>query len=153
MREQKVPRVLAISSGGGHWLELMRLREAFVGCEVIYATTIADYCESVPQAEFHCVLDVSRWDRLKLPLALLRTWALIRRVRPDVVISTGALPGLLAIICGRINGARTIWVDSFANFGELSLCGRLARRFSTLWLTQWEHLARPEGPRFLGRVI
>ena len=28
----KKPRVMAISSGGGHWIELLRLRPAFDDC-------------------------------------------------------------------------------------------------------------------------
>ena len=32
-------RILALSSGGGHWVQLLRLRPAFDdGCEVTFAT-------------------------------------------------------------------------------------------------------------------
>ena len=31
-------RVLAVASGGGHWVQLMRLRPAFEGTDIHYAT-------------------------------------------------------------------------------------------------------------------
>jgi hypothetical protein len=74
-------------------------------------------------------------------------------MRPDVVISTGAAPGFLALRLGRLLGARTIWVDSVANGEELSMSGKLAGRYADLWLTQWEHLAHEGGPQFRGNVL
>lgn len=85
--------------------------------------------------------------------ALRLTW-LVLRVRPDVIVSTGALPGFFAVAAGKtLLRRRTIWVDSIANADELSLSGRLAGRFSDVWLTQWEHLAADDGPTFAGSVI
>ena len=36
----KPRRILAVSSGGGHWVELMRLRPAFEGHDVAFVTEI-----------------------------------------------------------------------------------------------------------------
>jgi hypothetical protein len=77
----------------------------------------------------------------------------VLRERPDVVLSTGAAPGFFALLFGRLLGARTIWLDSIANIEELSMSGRMARRHADLWLTQWPHLARPDGPECAGRVF
>ena len=59
----------------------------------------------------------------------------------------------LALVIGRILGARTIWLDSIANIEELSGSGRMVRRFADLWLTQWPHLAGPDGPEYAGAVL
>jgi hypothetical protein len=75
------------------------------------------------------------------------------RERPDVVISTGAAPGYIAIRLGRLLGARTMWIDSIANVEEMSLSGSKALRCAGLCLTQWEHLARPDGPHYKGAVL
>ena len=50
-------------------------------------------------------------------------------------------------------GARTIWLDSIANVEELSMSGSWIGRSADLWLTQWPHLARPEGPHYAGSVL
>lgn len=152
-KHRQRPKVLALSSGGGHWVQLLRLRPAFEGCDLIFATVKEGYRSQVNGAEFRVIPDANRWNKF----ALLRTcWAifhLIRREKPNVVISTGAAPGYFAIRIGNLFGARTIWVDSVANVEELSMSGRKAGPHADLWLTQWAHLARDPGPLFLGSVL
>src|SRR3546814_17303784 len=69
------------------------------------------------------------------------------RQRPDVVISTGALPGFAFVMVAHVLRIRTIWVDSVANAEDPSLAGQKDRRFSTLWLSQWSHVADQVGGR------
>lgn len=150
----KRTRVLAISSGGGHWVQLLRLRPAFANCDVVFATVKEGYRANIEvDAEFCLIPDANRWNKLGLLRALFVIARLIWRERPDVVISTGAAQGYFAIRIGRLFGARTIWVDSIANGEELSLSGRQAGPHATLWLTQWAHLARPGGPHYGGSVL
>jgi UDP-N-acetylglucosamine:LPS N-acetylglucosamine transferase len=78
---------------------------------------------------------------------------LVLRLRPDVVFTTGAAPGLAAIVCGRAMGAKTIWVDSIANSEQVSRSGRHAGRVAHVWLTQWPALARTGGPEHWGGVV
>lgn len=134
-------------------MQLLRLRPAFEGCEITYATTHRNYQADVPGERFHVVPDCNRWQKVRAVWSAVSILILLLRVRPDVVISTGALPGFLAIMLGRRLGARTVWIDSVANAEELSLSGQKAGRHAHLWLTQWEHLARPEGPHFFGSVL
>jgi len=146
-------KVLAVASGGGHWVQLRRTIPAFDGHEVVYLTIHPAYARDVPGARVHVVNDATRWDRWgSLVLALRVLWVLLRE-RPDVVISTGAAPGFFAIWIGRRLGARTVWLDSIANVEAVSMSGRMVRRHAHLWLTQWPHLAGPEGPEYAGRVF
>ncbi len=146
-------KILAISSGGGHWVQLLRLRPAFEGHQVIYATVSPGYRAEIGDAPLHVVPDATRWDKLGALRTCLRVLVLLARVRPDVVISSGALPGFLAVRFGRLFGARTIWIDSIANVEALSLSGQRVGAHADLWLTQWEHLARPQGPDYRGAVL
>jgi UDP-N-acetylglucosamine:LPS N-acetylglucosamine transferase len=148
------PKILAISSGGGHWVQLLRLRPAFEGCEVIYATVSEGYrADLEPGAEFRLIRNSNRWSKTDLIRSALGVFWLVLRLRPDVVITTGAAPGYFGVRVGKWLGARVVWVDSVANAGELSLSGRKAGRFADLWLTQWPHLASEGGPRFFGSVL
>lgn len=153
MSEKKI-KVLALSSGGGHWVQLLRLRPAFANCQVVFATVKEGYRANLaPGAEFRIIPDANRWNKLGLLKVLFAIFRLIWRERPDVVISTGAAPGYFAIRIGNLMGARTIWVDSIANGEELSLSGRKAGPHAALWLTQWPHLAKPTGPHYHGSVL
>lgn len=84
--------------------------------------------------------------------AVVAFW-MVLRFRPHVVISTGAAPGFFCILAGRAIGARTLWIDSVANGEELSMCGKLSKRFAHQCWTQWEHLAAEPAPRYFGAVL
>ena len=148
-------KILAISSGGGHWIELLRLRPAFRGHFVVYATVSEDCRSQIDNAPLRVIPDVTRWDRW----GLVRTAGSVLRVlleeRPDIVVSTGALPGYFGVLLAKrvLRGARTIWVDSLANAEELSMSGARIGPHADLWLTQWPELARPQGPRYAGTVL
>jgi UDP-N-acetylglucosamine:LPS N-acetylglucosamine transferase len=149
-----VPKVLAISSGGGHWIQLLRLRPAFEGCKVVYATVNEGYRADLAEStDFRVIPDSNRWSKPAMVRCALAIFGLLLRLRPDVVISTGAAPGYFGVFFGKLLGARVVWVDSIANAEELSLSGQKAGAFVDLWLTQWPHLAREEGPQSLGSVL
>jgi UDP-N-acetylglucosamine:LPS N-acetylglucosamine transferase len=146
-------KVLAVASSGGHWVQLRRVVPAFAGCEVIYVTVLESYRSQVPESRFYRVNDATRWNKLGLiGLALRLAW-IIGKERPSVVVSTGAAPGYFAVLLGRWFGAKTIWIDSMANIEDLSMSGARAGRFADLWLTQWPHLAKAEGPYYGGSVL
>lgn len=147
------PRVLLVASGGGHWVQLLRLRPAFDGCETSYVCVRPDYRVDVPGCRFFAVNDATRWNKFGLLLLAFRILVVVLRVRPDVVVSTGAAPGYFALRFGKMLGARTVWLDSIANVEQLSMTGTLVRRYADRWLTQWPHLAAPGGPEFEGAVL
>jgi UDP-N-acetylglucosamine:LPS N-acetylglucosamine transferase len=136
-------RVLAMASGGGHFVQLLRLSPAFAGHEVHFATVHAASRSEVGSAPFHVFRDVSRADWWRLPLTLLDITRILLNVRPQIIITTGALPPLLALLLVKPFGVRTLWVDSIANSEVLSGSGQLARRLATQTLTQWPALTAP----------
>lgn len=146
-------KVLAISSGGGHWVQLLRLRPAFEGCSVTYACVRPAYGEDVSGEKFVAYSDATRWDRWRLLKMALQVAWLVLRLRPDVIVTTGAAPGYVALRLGRLLGARTVWIDSIANVETLSLSGTQIGGHVDLWLTQWAHLSKTEGPLYKGAVI
>lgn len=150
---KKSMKILAVASGGGHWVQLRRLRESFLGCTVIYVSTNPDYQHDLSGEKLYSVTDASMWEKLRLLKMFLEMLVVVVRERPDVVFSTGAAPGFAAIVLGKLIGAKTIWVDSIANSEELSKSGQKIGRFADLWLTQWPHLARKNGPQYWGGVL
>jgi UDP-N-acetylglucosamine:LPS N-acetylglucosamine transferase len=149
----RVRKVLAVASGGGHWVQLQRLRPALAMSDVVFVTTDRGYASEVAPHRMHFVNDAARDRKIGLVRLAFQMAMILMRERPDVVVSTGAAPGYFALRLGRLFGARTIWIDSIANVDELSLAGKLAGRYADLWLTQWPHLASANGPQFAGAVL
>jgi nucleoside-diphosphate-sugar epimerase len=146
-------RVLAVASGGGHWIQLLRLAPALADHEIHFVSVSEGDRDQIPFGLFHVVPDANRWDRVKVVRLAVRMALLVLAVRPHVVLTTGALPGWFAIVLGRLVGARTIWLDSIANASQMSMSGESANRFADVWLTQWPHLAQDDGPEYAGSVL
>ena len=146
-------KILAVASGGGHWVQLMRLVPAFTGHSMAYATVQPEYAEQVPGARFYPIRDATRWDRWGLIVLGWQLLIIIIRERPDVLITTGAAPGVLSLIIGHWFRVKTIWIDSIANVDSISMSGQHARKVADVWLTQWKHLECQDGPRYEGSVL
>lgn len=83
-------RVLAVASSGGHWVQLMRLRPAWEGCDIAYLTTDASYLaplqaqaerDGVPPPRFYVTVAANRWQKLRLLRQLAGiAWVLARDV-------------------------------------------------------------------------
>lgn len=147
------PVVLAVSSGGGHWVQMQRLAPAFSGADVHFATTDATAIERVRSSNLHVYPDANKDTPLRLILCVLRLSWIVFWLRPDVVVSTGAAGGFLAIRLARLIGARTMFIDSIANARELSISARLSLGVADRVLSQWPGVAALTGAEYRGAVI
>jgi UDP-N-acetylglucosamine:LPS N-acetylglucosamine transferase len=146
-------RVLAIASAGGHWQQLMLMRPAYAHHTVHYVNTLDGLAAQFDASPVTVIPDCNR-DTPFRALATLGSLILVMiKVRPHVIISTGALPGVMALALGKLTGAKTIWVDSVANAEQMSSSGRLARRFASHWLSQWEGPAKAAGADYKGAIL
>jgi UDP-N-acetylglucosamine:LPS N-acetylglucosamine transferase len=146
-------RVLLISSSGGHWIQVRRIEKAFTDFDKYYICTDPSYYHYVENEAFFSIPEASRWNKFHLIRQALHILALLLYIRPEIVITTGASSGFFALFFAKKLGIKTIWLDSLANVDKLSLSGTKAGKYADLWLTQWEHLARPEGPHYYGSVL
>src|SRR5688500_16309208 len=76
-RQTKKIKVLALSSGGGHWVQLLRLRPAFTNCDVVFATVKEGYRSDVGNAKFRVIPDANRWNKVGLVRVLLAIFRLL----------------------------------------------------------------------------
>lgn len=147
-------KLLAVASEGGHWIQLMRLRPAFEDMNPVYVSTNPGLAKAFSIRNFRIIPDANMDKKAKLVWVLLKAFLLVVKERPTHIISTGAAPGFAVLLCGRLIGAKTIWIDSIANADELSAAGAKAKYIAHHWLTQWEDLtAKYEGLEYKGRVI
>jgi len=145
-------KILAVASGGGHWIQLLRLRPAFEGSDVRFLSTHQDFEKDVSQS-IYTVIDANFNQKFRLVCMSFQVFWVLLKYRPNVIITTGAAPGFVSLALGKLFGAKTIWLDSIANAEELSKSGRYVRFFADIWLTQWEHLKTEKGPVYKGRVL
>lgn len=138
-------KIFAAASIGGHWKQLLRitkpLEERF---EIVYASTHPKCATMTNGGTFYLMNDFSRRDAWRMVPMFFRLLRILWHERPDAVLTTGAAPGLVCVLAGRLLRCKTIWVDSIANAEHLSGSGRIARHFASRVYTQWPNLAQKD---------
>ncbi|MGP5309387.1 oligosaccharide biosynthesis protein Alg14 [Vreelandella alkaliphila] len=152
-------KILMVASFGGHFVQLQRLyrqiKETSDCSSVEFMFGVSEPNVTIDSCIVYEITNVHRESGIKQLLKVTReVFGVIKRSRPDVVISTGALPGLLFCVIGKVLGKKVIWVDSMANYQTLSFSGKIAKLFCDVCLTQWEHLAEQDKRlSFWGKVL
>ncbi len=147
-------KILAVASSGGHWMQLLRITKSLENTfEIIYVSTLPDRELSVKGKIFRLISDFSRTDAFKILLVFMQAYKIIRREKPDVIMTTGAAPGLVMVFVGWLFRKKTIWIDSLANIEHLSLSGRIASRFVSRTYTQWKGLQDGGKVIFSGNIF
>lgn len=147
--------VLLVCSGGGHLVQMKRLLPAISGHDRIVLATVGESAGRRDELidEFISLPDFNRQSYFASIIGIPRVLLTVLRIRPSHVISTGAAPGIVGIIGGRLCGARTLWIDSIANTRKLSVSGRIALHVSHCVLTQWRTVSKGDRPGYRGRLI
>ncbi|MBO4718390.1 MAG: oligosaccharide biosynthesis protein Alg14 [Prevotella sp.] len=135
-------KVMAVASIGGHWIQLLRIaRPMEEKYEMVYVSNHPKCATMVEGQKFYQTADFNRSNAWKLIPSFFKAVRLLWREKPDAIITTGAAPGLVFLLVGKLFGKKTIWIDSIANAEQLSASGRIASRFASRTYTQWEDLA------------
>jgi beta-1,4-N-acetylglucosaminyltransferase len=147
--------ILLACSSGGHVLQLVSLRDAWVGRRCIWVSTDTSDVRSLLAGE---QLYIAHGPATRSLLALVRNtilaWRLHRRHRPRVVITTGAAAAVPFAWVGKLGGARVIFVESLSRVDEPSLSLRLVAPVADRVYVQWAELVpRVRRARFAGGVL
>ncbi|SDF74921.1 Oligosaccharide biosynthesis protein Alg14 like [Limimonas halophila] len=149
-RTRQTDRILAVASGGGHWAQL-RAITTNLDVPVVYATTLAP--SDVTDDPVHRIPDANASRPVDLARCAWVLWRIVRRERPDYLVTTGAAPGAAAVGIARLHGIPAIFIDSIANAEALSRSGRIAVRLGARTFTQWPHLSDIDGIEYAGTVF
>jgi len=134
---------LLVCSPGGHLLQMLALEPSWSHLETTWATLPAPDVEHL-LADREVVLAHGPTNRHlgNLVRNAWVAWRVIRRVRPDVILSTGAALAIPFFFVGRFYGCRRIYVESLTRTEGLSLSGRLVYPLSDVFFVQWPRAGR-----------
>ena len=74
MTALKNQKIMAIASGGGHWIQMMRLKPALQDLDVFYVSLDPTSAVDVPEARYYCIRDASRKNMLGFLCCSLSTF-------------------------------------------------------------------------------
>ena len=151
-------KICAGASAGGHMNQLLRLidhSKTWPQRPEFYLTTLDVLAAKLEEkGSVYVIGECNRHHPLRALNTLIRCISIAFKERPDVVITTGAMPMALFCLVAKLSGARIVWIDSVANIDKLSMSGRLVLTFSDLFLTQWPELAEKYSKaEFAGSIL
>ena len=140
-------KICFMASGGGHFQELCGLADLAQKYDHILISTEVNkaLAHACPFQHTYQIDEVGLGLWKNSPLRILGTFRqvlrILRRERPNLVVSTGAgiaVPGFLA---AKLLGVRTIYIESSARVQSLSLAGRVCYHLADRFLVQHACLA------------
>jgi UDP-N-acetylglucosamine:LPS N-acetylglucosamine transferase len=139
--------VLLVCSSGGHLFQLLALREAWSSFTHIWVTFDKSDARSLLAGETVVYAHSPTNRSLKnLVRNLFLAWRTIRRVRPRVMLTTGAGVAVPFAWIARLLGVEVVYIESFTRIEGPSLTCRLVRRVASRIYVQWPELL-PVVPR------
>jgi UDP-N-acetylglucosamine:LPS N-acetylglucosamine transferase len=158
MKQRKLDKVCVGASSGGHMTELLGLLETVDIWPVqptLYVTTREIWAKKLRALGKTYI--VGECDRKK-PFRIVKTFILslyfVSKERPDVIITTGSLPIAIVCLIGKLFGSKIVWIDSVAQFEDLSMSGKLMLKNADLLLVQWPEVAEKyPGVEYVGELL
>ncbi len=141
----KGKKICFVASSGGHWEELMCLKSIFEEYDALFVTEAGGQAQDFTNDNIYLLSQINRHERnffvkfIKLFLDAIR---IITKEKPELVVTTGALIAYPFCLCAKLQGAKIIYIESFARVYEKSLTGKLVYPIADLFLVQWETMLK-----------
>jgi UDP-N-acetylglucosamine:LPS N-acetylglucosamine transferase len=135
-------RVLLVCSAGGHLQQMLALEPAWRALDRAWAALPGADVSSL-LAEEDVTLGHSPTNR-SIKNMLRNTalaWRVLRRRRPDVILSTGAGLAVPFFLVGKLLRIRLVYVESVTRTESLSLSGRMVYPLADRFFVQWPQVA------------
>jgi beta-1,4-N-acetylglucosaminyltransferase len=133
-------KVCIVSSCGGHLTEVRALRAAYARYEHFYVLNDRVLVPADMAGKTYFIRHSER--DLLFFVNLVEAWRILRRERPDAILSTGAGPAVPFALVGRLLGIPSVFVETFTRISRPSLTARIMYRLAARFVYQWPGLAR-----------
>jgi UDP-N-acetylglucosamine:LPS N-acetylglucosamine transferase len=136
-------RLLLVCSSGGHLLLLHQLRPWWEKHDRSWVTFDKTDARSLLEGERRDWAHHPTQRNIPNLLRNLRlAWRVLRRERPDVLVSTGAGVAFPFFVLAKPLGIKTVYVEAYERIDRASVTGRLCYPICDLMVLQWEEQRR-----------
>jgi beta-1,4-N-acetylglucosaminyltransferase len=133
--------VLLVCSAGGHLLELHALESAWQKLSRAWVTfDKSDTRSLLAEETVYFAHGPTNRNVPNLLRNCVLSWRLVRRLRPRVIVTTGAGVAVPFAWVGRLFGAAVVYIESIARIDEPSLSCRLIAPVADRLYVQWPEL-------------
>ena len=134
-------KICLVGSSGGHLTHLQMLRGFWERNERFWVTFDKEDARSQLKGEkmYPCYYPSNRNFKNLLRNTAL-AWKILRKERPDLIISSGAAASVPFFYLGKLLGAKTIYVEIFDRINTPSMSGRLVYPVTDRFIVEWEEM-------------
>lgn len=136
-------KICFAASSGGHMEELSRLKSLSVKYDSFVLTEESEYSVVDWTENIYYVSHINRKELLFIPKFIKLFWksnSILKKEKPDVIISTGALATYPICLLAKWKKKKIIYIESFARVDSKSLTGKLLYKIADLFIVQWEDM-------------
>lgn len=136
-------KICFIASSGGHVQEISWL---FGLCDEYDSFLMTEHSDFQKRYHVERTYYFNKIDRMEKHFFLhflqliVGSVKIMRKEKPDIIISTGALVSVPMLYIGKLLGKKIIFMESMARVEGKSLTGRLVYPIADLFLVQWESM-------------
>ncbi len=142
-------KVLFISSTGGHLSELMQLKKIFGRYDYHIITEKNDTTLKLKN-EYGNRIDYLVYGArnymlsymFKFPYNIVKSLFLYFKIRPDVIVTTGAHTAVPMCYIAKIFKKKIIFIETFARVESKSMSGNMINKIADVFLVQHEEMTK-----------
>ena len=144
---KKKPRIIFISSTGGHLTELFQLRDLFIESDYHIITENTPTNKSLKEKynnKINYLVYGTRKNLIvyifKFIYNIIKSFILYVRIRPQYIITTGTHTAVPMCYIGHIFKSKIIYIETFANTNKPTETGKMIYKIADLFIVQWESM-------------
>lgn len=132
-------KVCMVSSSGGHLTHLYMLKSFWQEHERFWVTFDKADARSLLECEsfYPCHFPTNRNIKNLIRNTFL-AWKILRKEKPDLIISSGAAVAVPFFYLGKLFGAKLVYVEVFDRIDKPTLTGKLVYPITDKFIVQWE---------------
>ena len=136
-------KICFVGSSGGHLNFLYQLKPFWEDKDRFWATFDKEDSRSLLEGErFYPVYYPSNRSLRALIINTHRARKILKKEKPDLIISAGAAPAVPFFYVGKRMGAKLIYIEPFDRIDKASLTGRLCYKKADVFIVQWEQMKK-----------
>lgn len=134
-------KICFVGSSGGHLTHLYMLKPFWQEHERFWVTFDKADARSLLEGEtfYPCFFPTNRNLKNLIKNTFLAR-KILRKEKPDLIISSGAAVAVPFFYLGKLRGAKTIYIEVFDRIDAPTLTGRLVHPVTDKFVVQWEEM-------------
>ena len=142
---KKLKKACFIASSGGHWEELMCLKEIADAYDTFYVTEEGGQSKDLILNRLYTLTQINRHEKnffMHFVKLMNNARKILKKEKPHFIVTTGALIAFPFCFFAKINRIKIVYIESFARVNTPSITGKLVYPFADLFLVQWKPLLK-----------